>query len=301
MTAIDDKLTLVAPVIKHRRIDMMPFWLLLPSMLLIGGIILYPLIVGMSYSLGSGTLLKPGTFTGLKNFITISSSSEFWNAVRFSLIFAVVNVACSYALGLGAALLMNRDMPGRAILRIVLLLPWIVPAIVAVVAWRWMITDQYAPLNRLLGLVGVQPIYFLSTEFWAQVSLFALKVWRSFPFVLVSLLASLQAIDKSLYEAAAVDGANRWKMFVHITLPQLRGISVVLCILLTIWTINDFETPYLLTAGGPSGATENFIVLAHRLTFVRDKLGQGAAVSVVAFILLMLLAIALLRVQEKEQ
>ena len=109
---------------------------------------------------------------------------------------------------------------------------------------------------------------------WAQVVVIAVKIWRSFPFMMLSLLAALQGIDRALYEAAAIDGASRWQNFLHITLPQLRNVSIVLCILMTIWTINDFETPFLITGGGPSNATENLILLAYRYTFARNQVGS---------------------------
>jgi multiple sugar transport system permease protein len=118
--------------------------------------------------------------------------------------------------------------------------------------------------------------------------------------MMVSLLAALQSIDRSLYEAAAIDGASRWQTFIYVTMPQLKGISIVLCILMTIWTINDFETPWLITQGGPSGATENLILLAHRLTFARNQIGLGSAVSFVTFLILMALAITMLRQQRDD-
>ena len=231
--------------------------------------------------------------------MTLATLDEFWHALRFSILFAVVNVVCCYLLGLGIALLMDKELPGRAFFRVAFLLPWIIPSIVSVVSWRWLIADQNAPVNLLLHLVGIDPIYFLSSDTWAQVVVFAVKIWRSFPFMLVSLLAALQGIDRSLYEAAAIDGATRWQTFLYVTMPQLKGISLVLCILMTIWTINDFETPWLITQGGPSGATENLILLAHRLTFARNQIGMGSAVSFVTFLILMALALLLLRQQRE--
>jgi ABC-type sugar transport system permease subunit len=281
------------------RIDFLPALLLLPSILLIGAVIAWPLITGVGYSLHSGNLLRTGPFIGLDNYVTLANLDEFWHALRFSILFAVVNVVCCYLLGLGIALLMDKELPGRAFFRVAFLLPWIIPSIVSVVSWRWLIADQNAPVNLFLHLVGIDPIYFLSSDAWAQVVVFAVKIWRSFPFMLVSLLAALQGIDRSLYEAAAIDGATKWQMFWYVTLPQLKGISLVLCILMTIWTINDFETPWLITQGGPSGATENLILLAHRLTFARNQIGMGSAVSFVTFLILMALALLLLRQQRE--
>jgi ABC-type sugar transport system permease subunit len=291
---------LAMPVRGHaKRVDLLPLMLLVPSIVLIGAVIGYPLLSGMSYSIHGGTLLKPGEFIGAQNFRTLAGLADFYNALRFSAIFAVVNVACCYMLGLSIALLMNLDIPGRGFFRVAFLLPWIIPSIVSVVSWRWLVADQTAPVNQFLMMIGANPIYFLSSDFWAQVVVCLVKIWRSFPFMMVSILAALQSIDRSLYEAAALDGASRWRMFIHVTMPQLRGISIVLCILMTIWTINDFETPWLITQGGPSNATENLIILAYRLTFARNQIGLGSAVSFVTFLILMVLAVILLRQQRE--
>ena len=282
---------------RRGRIDILPLIFLLPSILLIGGVVGWPLVTGFDYSLHAGTMLKAGNFVGAANYVRLAGDADFWHALRFSLVFALANVCGCYLLGLGIALLMNAEMPGRAVLRVAFLLPWIVPSIVAAVAWRWLVADEHAPVNLLLGLVGINPIYFLSSDIWAQITVFAVKIWRSFPFMMLSLLAGLQGIDRALYEATAIDGATKWQSFRYVTMPQLRNVSIILCILMTIWTINDFETPFLITCGGPSLATENLIELAFRYTFSRNQVGPGAAVSFVTFAILAALAIILLRRQ----
>jgi ABC-type sugar transport system permease subunit len=292
--------TAAAPRPTHRRrVDPLPFLFLSPSIVLIGLVVAWPLLTGVNYSLHDGTLLKSGNFVGADNYIGLISDPDFWRALRFSLVFAVTNVVCCYLLGLGIALLMREQMPGRAIFRIAFLLPWIIPSIVSVVSWRWLIADQNAPVNLLLGLVGINPIYFLSSDFWAQIVVFAVKIWRSFPFMMLSLLAGLQGIDATLYEATAIDGATRWQAFRYVTMPQLAGVSTVLCILMTIWTINDFETPWLVTQGGPSNHTENLILLAFRYTFSRNQVGYGSAVSFITFLILTGLAVLLMRRQHE--
>ena len=278
----------------------MPFLLLLPS---IAGILLvigYPFVAGLWYSLSNGTLLRSGTFVGLQNYITMLGAPDTQHAFVFSAIFSAANVAGCYLLGLGLALLLNLDIPGRGIFRVALLLPWIIPSVVSIVSWRWLIDDQNAPLNRLLGAFGAGPIYFLSTESWAVFTVVVIKIWRAFPFMMLSLLAALQAIDHTLYEAAGLDGASPWQSFRHVTMPQLKNISIVLCILMTIWTVNDFETPWLLTEGGPSGATENLVLIAYKYTFVRNRLGGGAAISFVTLLILAVLAMWLMRAQREE-
>jgi ABC-type sugar transport system permease subunit len=127
------------------------------------------------------------------------------------------------------------------------------------------------------------------------------KIWRSFPFMLLSLLAALQTIDRSLYEAADMDGANAWQSFKHITMPAISGVSIVLCLLMTIWSVNDFDTPWLMAQGGPANATENLVVLAYRYTFQRSNVGMGAAVSFLTLAVLMVIFVIVLRIQRRAQ
>lgn len=279
------------------RYELFPYGLLVPSLILIALVIAYPLVTAIDYSLSSGSLLKPGSFVGLKNFIDVFGSDDFLNSVEFSVIFAVCNVIGCYLVGLALALLMNMDFPGRGALRVGFLLPWIVPSIVSIVCWRWMLADDRALVNQIIGFFGMEPVYFLSDEHGAIFAVTVVKIWRSFPFMLLSLLAALQTIDRSLYEAAAIDGANRWQMFRYITMPQIKSLSIVLCMMMTIWSVNDFETPFLLTQGGPSRATESLILLAYRYTFVRNNVGFGSAVAMIALVVLMTLVFFILRRQ----
>src|SRR5204862_6921235 len=174
-------------------------------------------------------------------------------------------------------------------------LPWIIPSIVSIVSWRWLISDQTGLVNVALGVVGIKPIFFLSTGPLATFSVIVVKIWRSYPFMMLSLLAALQTINRESYEAAGIDGAGHWNSFRYITLPQLMPISLILWILMTIFSVNDFETPWLLTGGGPSNATENLAILAYKYTFNRNDVGIGSAISFVTMLILMCLAIWLLR------
>ncbi|WP_245576837.1 carbohydrate ABC transporter permease [Kaistia adipata] len=277
----------------------LPFCLLAPSIFLMLAVIAYPMLTGFYYGFTTGSLLKTGKFVGFDNYIRLLQSADFLHALWFSLIFAVFNVIGCYVLGLGLALLMNQDVPFRGFFRVALLLPWIVPSIVSIVSWRWMMADQHALFNQIIGLFGGSPIYFLSDEHWAIAAVIAIKIWRSFPFMMLSLLAALQGIDRSLYEAASLDGASRWNQFRYVTLPQLSNISIVLCLLMTIWTVNDFDTPWLLTQGGPANATENLVLLAYRYTFGRNDVGLGSAVSFITLAILMVLVVILLRRQRE--
>jgi ABC-type sugar transport system permease subunit len=140
----------------------------------------------------------------------------------------------------------------------------------------------------------------LSDTKWAVVSVIVIKIWRSFPFMMISLIAALQTIDTSLYEAARMDGAGRWDSFRSVTFPGIQNISIILWILMAIWSINDFETPWLLTQGGPSNATESLMILAYRNTFARNSVGLGSAVAFISLIILMVLAIAMMRLRNRD-
>ncbi|CAN7760371.1 carbohydrate ABC transporter permease [Rhizobium leguminosarum] len=279
----------------------MTLLLLLPSLILMIVVIGYPMIQGFWYSFTNGSLLKAGKFVGLRNYGKLLADPSFWHALRFSLYFAVANIVGCYSLGLGLALLLQKDFPGRGLFRVLLLLPWIVPSLVAIVSWRWMINDDKALFNQIIVFFGGDPVYFLSSSNWTIAMVIVIKIWRSFPFMLLSLLAALQTIDRTLYEAADIDGATKWQSFRHVTMPAISGISVVLCLLMTVWTVNDFDTPWLLAQGGPANATENLVVLAYRYTFARNDVGMGAAVSFVTLAILMVIFTVVLRLQREKR
>ncbi|NEJ10046.1 sugar ABC transporter permease [Rhizobium ruizarguesonis] len=279
----------------------MTLLLLLPSLILMIVVIGYPMIQGFWYSFTNGSLLKAGKFVGLRNYGKLLSDPSFWHALRFSLYFAIANIIGCYSLGLGLALLLQKDFPGRGLFRVLLLLPWIVPSLVAIVSWRWMINDDKALFNQIIVFFGGDPVYFLSSSNWTIAMVIIIKIWRSFPFMLLSLLAALQTIDRTLYEAADIDGATKWQSFRHVTMPAISGISVVLCLLMTVWTVNDFDTPWLLAQGGPANATENLVVLAYRFTFARNDVGMGAAVSFVTLAILMVIFTVVLRLQREKR
>ena len=286
-------------LIRGLPVERLPYLLLLPSLTLICLIELYPFLTGVSSSFHKGTLLSAGNFVALDNYVRLFNSPDFYNSLSFSFLFALSNVVFSYLIGLGLALFLNLDFPGRGVCRVLLLIPWIVPAVVSIVSWKWLIADRGGLVNIGLATFGLGPIYFLSQSGWAMVAVIVIKIWRSFPFMMLSLLAQLQVIDRTLYEAGKLDGAGHWQLFWHITLPHLKNISIVQAILMVIWSINDFETPFLLTQGGPSNATENLILLSYRYTFGRNDIGRGSAVAILTLILLMVLATLMLRQQRK--
>ena len=281
--------------------DALPFLLLAPSVLLILAVIAYPMLTGFWYGFTDGSLLKYGRFVGLDNYVELITSRDFRHALWFSLVFAVFNVVGCYALGLGLALLLNQDVPGRAFFRVALLLPWIVPSIVSIVSWRWMMADERALFNQVIGLFGGSPVYFLSDQTWAVVMVIAIKIWRSFPFMMLSLLAALQSIDRSLYEAASLDGASRWQQFRFITLPMLAPFMLVAAIIRSIDALKSFDIIFAMTQGGPGTASETLNLYLYSVAFAYYDVGYGSAIAVVFFILVVAMSVLLLYLQRRAQ
>jgi ABC-type sugar transport system permease subunit len=275
--------------------NMFSYYMLLPSILFITFVNLYPFISGFIYSFKDVSMLRTGPFVGVQNYLELFKMGEFWSVMRFSTLFAVIAVVGSYIIGLSLALLLNMDIPGRGILRSLYLLPWITPSIVSMVSWKWLLNSQDSLVNVLLGYIGIKPILFLSTMNWSVFTVCMIKIWRSFPFIMISLLSSLQSISPEYYEAAYIDGVGKFKAFWYITLPHLKQISLVLSILLIIWSFNDFDTLWLLTLGGPSNATQNLILMAYKYAFAKNNMGIGSALCMIIVVILSILTVIMLR------
>ena len=271
-----------------------------PALVLLLVAVGYPVVLAVYLSLMHGSLIKTDGFVGLANYVGIFTSAEFYAALRFTALFAVSSIVGCYVIGLGLALLLHRALPARGLLRVLFLMPWVIPSVVAIAGWRQLIGSEDALINLLIRAAGLPPIYFLSDDNWAVVWVIVIKIWRSVPFMMLSLLAGLQAIDRSLYEAAAIDGASKIQSFFFVTLPQLRNVSVVLGLMMAIWSVNDFETVWLLTQGGPGYSTQNLVVLSFLYTFKRSNVGFGTAISLVTLVVLMVLIVLSLR-QQREQ
>lgn len=267
---------------RHRREVLGGLLLLSPALLILTGLVIYPFVYAIWLSFSDKMVGTVGHFVGLKNFRYVIAWPQFTAALYNTGVFTVVAVMCKFVLGMAVALVLNQQIRGRNFFRAFLLLPWVMPAFVVYLVWRWM----YDPLQGLLnyamldlGLIQ-QPIAFLSTRETAMPSVIIAHVWRSFPFYAISFLAGMQTIPLELYEAAQVDGASRWQQFRYITLPSLYHIIGVVVLLTTIWTANAFEPIYLLTGGGPSDATTVYTMLVYVMGMVNLRLGEAAAVSV---------------------
>jgi multiple sugar transport system permease protein len=279
-----------------RREALLPWGFLLPSAVILGLITIYPLVYAVVLSFKHGSFIEVQGWAGIDNYRALfDEGSLFPNALRFSAIFTVCTVAGSYVVGLGFALAVHHARRGRWLLRMGLLTPWVIPPVVSVIAWRWMLNNEGSLANQIIGLVGIHPIAFLSEPFWAGVMVILLRIWRSFPFVFITLFAARQGVPDELYEAAALDGATGWSAFRRVTLPHLARVSIVSSLLVAIWSFNDFESIFLLTKGGPSDSTYNLVVLGYYEAFFGNDVGLAAAMGVVGLVLLLVLSAVLLR------
>lgn len=283
--------------LQTRRDRRLSINLALPSILLLSLAQVYPMIQGMIYSFQKGKTAKPSQgWVGLNNYSAVLADPSFWAAVRFSGIFALGGVTISYGLGLVFALLLIKDIPGRSFLRVGFIIPWVVPPIVGMTAWRWMMQDESGAVNQVLAWFGADPIYFFNDPTWTVVATIIVKAWRSFPFMLISLMATLQSLDGVLYEAASIDGANRWQQFWHITFPQILPMSAILWVLMTIWSVNDYETPYLLTNNSENARS---LMIFSFDEAIHRNLGTGSASAVLTLLILAVLAYFMLKLQKK--
>ncbi len=266
------------------------YFLIAPTILGIAVVNVYPLLDTVRLSFTNRLLSRPEDetkFIGLQNYTSILTDPGVWNAFKVSLIFTSVSVILSFIIGFTLALLLNRPLPGRAILRSIFIIPWAVPAFVAALTWSWMFNDQFGIFASLLKDFGVtKPPIWLGADL-ALFSLTVVMIWKSFPFQLIVLLAGLQAIPGDLYEAAEVDGAIAHQKFRYITLPLIKPVAMISVLLASINAFNFFTIPWILTRGGPGEATAVLPIYTYTIGFVGGDFGFAATMAVIMFIFIL--------------
>ncbi len=266
--------------------DSKPFLIALclaPALGLLAVFLTYPLGLGIWLSFTDAQIGQPGHFIGLENFVSLASDPVFQTAVTNTLFYTAAATIAKFALGLWLALLLNNHLPFKGLLRAIVLLPWIVPTVLSAIAFWWIYDPQFSIISYLLvDVLHVRTTYidFLGTPWHARWSLVAANVWRGIPFVAICLLAGLQTISPSLYEAAMLDGATPWQRFWRITLPMLMPILAVVLTLSVLFTFSDFQLVYAITRGGPFNSTHLMATLAFQRGINGAQLGEGAAIAV---------------------
>ena len=261
-----------------------------PGFFLILALTIYP----VGYSVWLSLLEKHSffpeqRFIGLDNYIYLWSDAEFWTSLWYGVVYSVWTIILQILLGVAAALILHESFLGRNLARGIVLFPYMIPTIVAVILWKWLLNDTYGLLNYALMALGIirDPISWLGADH-IMLSLIIVSVWQFFPFVLLAVLARLQTIPEELYEAAKVDGASAVRRFLHVTLPHIRGILFVVILLRSIWMFTKFDTVWLMGEGAGAGRfIRTLPVYAYMRTLTYYQAGLGAALAVVMFGILM--------------
>ncbi|HET7671183.1 MAG TPA: sugar ABC transporter permease [Burkholderiales bacterium] len=274
-------------------------WLLvLPAVALIAALSLYPVAYGIWLSFYNKHAFFPeAQWIGLANYAAVLADEEFWRSLELGLIYSLTTIALQLVLGTAAALLLNEAFPGRGLVRAAAIFPYVVPTVVAIIIWKWLLNSQFGIVNYALGV----PVSWFGRD-WIMVSLILVSVWQFFPFVLLAVLARLQTIPPELYDAAKVDGAGAFARFVHVTLPQLGPVLFVVVLLRSIWMFTKFDTPWLMIQGG---GAEPYIrtlpVYTFQRTFAYYEAGRGSAMAVLMFLLLVAAAALYFRLWRREE
>jgi multiple sugar transport system permease protein len=258
------------------------FWFMLPAAAILLVFLAYPLLLGIYLSMTDARIGSAGQFIGLENFEWLAADSVFWLSVYNTFIYTLFASILKFALGLWLALLLNRHLPFKAFIRAVVLLPWIVPTVLTAIAFWWIFDSQFSIITWMLQRLGLieGSINFLGDPTNARMSVIAANTWRGIPFVAITLLAGLQTIPQSLYEAATIDGATRWQLFRYITVPLLTPIIAVVMTFSVLFTFTDFQLIYVLTRGGPLNSTHLMATLSFQRAIPGGQLGEGAAIAV---------------------
>ena len=272
--------------------------LLAPAALLLLAIVVYPIATLFWSSLHAVDNANPAAgehWAGLANYARAFDDDRFWHSLWQTVVYVVVTVPAALVVGLGLALLANQPFRVKWPVRLGLLLPWALPLVFAGLIFRWFFEYQTGIVNDVIVRLGGEPLQWLSSPTLATVAVCIAIVWKSSSFMALMLLAGLQSIPRSLYEAAEVDGATRWQQFVEITLPMLRPAIFVALIFRTITAIQTFDIPYAMTGGGPGESTETLAMYIHKTTLDFLDFGYGSALAALMFVFSMIATSGYLR------
>lgn len=245
----------------------------------------YPLILGIWLGFTDTLVGQKGEFIGLANYISLLNDRLFWLVTYYTFLYTATAVLFKLILGFALAVVLNREFRAKGFVRAIVLLPWIIPTVLSAICFWWLFDTTFSGITWVLmkiGLIG-HKIDYLGDPTNARICLIIANVWRGIPFFTIGLLAGLQTINPTLYEAASIDGAGGWHRFRHVTLPLITPLLAVVATFSTIWTFADFQLIWVITRGGPANATHLYGTLSFQRAIPGGQFGEGAAIS--AFIL----------------
>lgn len=281
-----------------------PYLFLSPTLILMIVLLVVPICLVVKYSFQDNAIVvKAPEFVGFENYEKILGDEDFWNAAKNTVFFVVCSVAAHLVLGMCFALLLNTDYFGRrtkTIARVIYVLPWVFTASVIAILWKLML-QPHGIIDYLLSFVNLatKDTEWLSSRQTALATITFVNIWCGYPFYMISILAGLQGISPDLFESAALDGANTWKTFRNITIPQLKPILVSIAMLDFIWTIQSFSTIWMLTGGGPVKSTETLSIYIYKLAFNRTQYAHASTAAVIVLSVCILIAVFYVKQQRK--
>ena len=281
---------LLARVVRHRA----DYLYVAPALLVMLLVIAYPVWFTLQLSLqrtSPSLSVADQTFIGFDNYAAILKSRSFRDVTINTAIWTVSSTFFSLVLGFGCALSLNREFAGRGVMRAILLVPYVISAVAASYIWRWLYHSDFGVIGALAVQLHVtdHPINFLDNTKTVLPSLVLVNVWKEFSFAMIMMMAGLQTVPDQLLRAAQVDGADAWRRFWHVTFPHLRGVIFVTTLLLIVANLNSFIIPWIMTGGGPAGASDIWITAIYNIAFGRVRFGLAAAYSVIVFVVMIAL------------
>ncbi len=277
---------------RKSRASLLPYYFIALPMIYLAVFMYWPLIKELYMSLTSAMLTNPsgGEFIGLGNYELLFQDPTFFKTVRVTIVYSLLSVLFSVALGVVAALAINRPFPGRAIVRAILLFGWAVPSVAAALIWLWMYNERSGVFNQIALILGFDAQTWLTSTDMAMTSIVLVTVWQAVPFVMLVVLAALQSVPDEVREAARIDGADALNVYRNVTWPHIRPAVQLVALLITVWSIRRYDLIYLLTGGGPLDSTGTLVVQLKQIAFRDYELGTASAYGVVGLVLAMLVA-----------
>jgi multiple sugar transport system permease protein len=289
-------MNLIRRIVRHRA-DYLYVAPALGVMLLVIGYPVYFTVYLSLFNTPPNLALDDKIFVGLANYQRVLGADSVHEASLNTLVWTVFSTVFAFGLGFAAALALDRAFLGRSLLRGILLIPYVISAVAASYIWRWLYHSDVGVISAFALATGLtdHKLNFLDNTSTVMASLIVVNVWKEFPFAMIMMLAGLQTVPEPLLRAARVDGAGAWSRFWHITVPHLRNVSMVTVLLLLVANLNSFTIPWIMTGGGPAGASEIWITQIYELAFGRIRFGLASAYSVILFVVMMTMGVLYVR------
>ncbi|MBM6592496.1 carbohydrate ABC transporter permease [Microvirga pudoricolor] len=281
----------------HLKPSYWPF--VLPALLVVGAVILFPWVFTIWMSLNEWRVGSDTSFVGLANYIRLATDMRFLESLWHTILYTVLSVVAPLILGTAAALAFNTKLPFRGLLRGIFVMPMMATPVAIALVWTMMFHPQLGVLNYLLSLVGIPPQAWVFHPASVIPSLVLVETWQWTPLVMLIVLGGLAAIPQEPYESAQIDGANAWQKFRYITLPMISPFLMVAVIIRTIDALKSFDIIYAITQGGPGTASETINLYLYSVAFAYYDVGYGSAIAVVFFLLIILLSLVLLHLRQR--